>query len=258
MLAATTSRLAPWRRSVTGVGRFLASVHIPEWTATHEVMNQAVPLEDYNLFSSDVALREAVEREKAGWAKQRLEEFGATVGSAETIERGHQANKNPPELVSFNRFGQRLDVAKYHPAYHDLMRTAIERETHCLPYTAGKANGGGNVARSAQMYMMYQVDAGVTCPISMTYACVPALETTPEVAEEWVPRVCRPSYDPRNLPAQVRAGWQRRVRGADGSGYGVRTRAGEDGRDVGHVNDGEAGRLGRAGEHDGGPAAERG
>src|SRR5581483_5600193 len=44
-------------------------------------------------------------------------------------------------------------------------------------------------------------DYGVCCPMSMTYAAVPALRVEPVVAEDWIPRITAPAYDPRSIPA---------------------------------------------------------
>src|SRR5579875_117716 len=93
--------------------------------ATHEVLNQPPPLVDYDLFASDRALAEAVEREGAAWAGDRLTQFGRTLGRAETIEWGFQANRNPPVLQSFDRFGRRRDQVEFHPAWHSLMALAV-------------------------------------------------------------------------------------------------------------------------------------
>src|SRR4051794_41157435 len=53
--------------------------------ATHEVFNQATPLEDYNSFDADQVLQEALQREGGGWAAERARELGAIAGSAQTI-----------------------------------------------------------------------------------------------------------------------------------------------------------------------------
>ena len=68
------------------------------FAATHEVFNQPPPLADYNLFTSDRVLKEAVARDGAGWAASDLTELGATLGRRETIERGFAANTNPPAM----------------------------------------------------------------------------------------------------------------------------------------------------------------
>src|SRR5438046_5925369 len=46
-----------------------------------------------------------------------------------------------------------------------------------------------------------QAEAGFACPITMTFAVVPALRAQPELAAEWEPLVTATSYDPRLIPA---------------------------------------------------------
>src|SRR5580704_2174936 len=99
---------------------------IPTTRMNHEVLNQPPPLVDYNLFATDRALREAVAREGAGWACQRLLEYGRRAGSAEAIEWGVLANQNPPVLHTHDRFGHRRDEVEFHPAWHHLMRLAVQ------------------------------------------------------------------------------------------------------------------------------------
>ncbi len=94
---------------------------------------------------------------------------------------------NLPKLKSFDRFGHRLDEVEFHPAYHNLMSLGLDSGLSASAWNAGEA---GHVLHGAMMILMNQADAGVTCPMSMTYACVPALQSTPEIAEKWV-RACR-------------------------------------------------------------------
>ena len=49
--------------------------------STHEVFNQPPPLADYNVFEADRPLREAVRREGAEWAEDRISAVGAVAGS---------------------------------------------------------------------------------------------------------------------------------------------------------------------------------
>ena len=84
--------------------------------ATHEVLNQPPPLADYNVFEQDAALREAVQREGAGWAEDRLRAIGAIAGSAEAIRWGFEANENPPKLRTHDRYGNRIDEVEIHPS----------------------------------------------------------------------------------------------------------------------------------------------
>ena len=94
-----------------------------------------IELADYNLYDSDAALKEAVAREGAAWAGNALGAFGAHAGSADYLELGALANKNPPELDTHDRYGRRVDLVRFHPAYHALMKTAIEEGLHSSPWT---------------------------------------------------------------------------------------------------------------------------
>ncbi|MCC7059669.1 MAG: isovaleryl-CoA dehydrogenase [Burkholderiaceae bacterium] len=165
---------------------------------THEVINVAHDLVDYNLYLEDHALQEAVRREGAASAHDALAEFGQLVGSAGHIELGVQANQNPPELDTHDRFGNRVDLVRFHPAYHALMKTSIEHGLHASPWR--DPGPGAHVARAARVYLHSQVEAGHQCPVTMTFAAVPSLRTTPELAQLWEPRITAPVYDPRNVP----------------------------------------------------------
>ena len=104
-----------------------------------EVSNQPPPLEPYNLFASDVVLREAVKREGAGWGEARLDALGATLGKPETIQLGFDANKYPPSLRSFDRFGHRIDEVDFHPAWHELLTIALGAGLHSGPWAEPQA-----------------------------------------------------------------------------------------------------------------------
>jgi putative acyl-CoA dehydrogenase len=171
---------------------------------THEVTNQAPPLVDYNVFEADRVLVEAVDREGAGWARDRISTVGAIAGSGETIELGRVANENPPKLKTHDRYGNRVDEVEFHPSYHELMRLSVENELHALPWV--EPQPGAHVARGAAFMCFSQAEAGVGCPISMTYSIVPALRTQPELAEEWEPRFFSREYDPRSVPASEKPG----------------------------------------------------
>ncbi len=160
---------------------------------THEVTNQAVALEDVNLFESDVALGEALEREGGGWAIDRVGETGAVAGSAEAIDHGRRAERHEPCLATHDRFGNRVDTVEYDPSWHWLLRGAIEREIHSLPWRDPRP--GAHVARAALAFLWTQPNAGVMCPVSMTYSAIPALRRNPGLAAEWVPRLIRPDYE---------------------------------------------------------------
>lgn len=171
---------------------------------THEVHNVSCELADYNMYTQDAALQEAVQREGAAWAQTDLTRFGQLTGSADYLELGALANRYPPELDTHDRFGHRVDLVRFHPAYHTLMKTAIEEGIHASPWTDPKL--GAHVARAAKFYLQAQVEAGHGCPITMTFAAVPSLLTTPKLAEQWVPKITAPIYDPRNVPDAAKHG----------------------------------------------------
>ena len=171
---------------------------------THEVHNVSCELAGYNMYTQDAALQEAVQREGAAWAQTDLTRFGQLTGSADYLELGALANRHPPELDTHDRFGHRVDLVRFHPAYHTLMKTAIEEGIHASPWTDPKP--GAHVARAAKFYLQAQVEAGHGCPITMTFAAVPSLLTTPQLAEQWVPKITAPIYDPRNVPDAAKHG----------------------------------------------------
>jgi len=153
---------------------------------THEVLNQSTPLCDYDVFAGDRALVDAVRREGAEWAMDRLHTVGRLAGG-EAIAWGVQANENAPKLRAFDRFGHRVDEVEFHPSWHLLMRAGVEHGLHASPWRDGQA--GAHVARAAAFFVLTQAEAGFGCPISMTYSAVPALRSTPSLAKEWEPRL---------------------------------------------------------------------
>jgi putative acyl-CoA dehydrogenase len=171
---------------------------------THEVLNQPPPLEGYDVFGADEALVDAVAREGAGWAADELHDLGRLAGSAEAADWGAAANSFPPVLRTHDRFGHRIDEVAYHPAYHRLMEVAVGRGLHAAPW--GDPRPGAHVARAAGFVVWSQVDAGHGCPVSMTYAAVPALRAHAGLAAEWEPRLRSTAYDPSSQPAAAKSG----------------------------------------------------
>jgi len=178
--------------------------HTPAPFETHCVDNQARPLEDYNVFLGDKALVEAVSREGGGWIRDRAVAFGAQCGAAATIRDAELAERFSPQLRTHDRFGRRIDEVEFHPSYHALMRLAFEAGIHALPWTQQRP--GAHVARAALYIPFNQTNDGPACPLTMTFASIPALRSSPQIAQEWEPRVLASAYDPAALPvAQKRA-----------------------------------------------------
>jgi putative acyl-CoA dehydrogenase len=177
---------------------------IREPVATHEVRNQPPPLLDFDAFGRDPALREALERDGGGFAEASVRELGQQVYTERVQQWARQANRFTPELCTHDRFGHRIDEVEYHPAYHELMRLGIESGLHSLPWT--HEGEGGHVARAALYYLYNQAENGTACPITMTFAVVPALRAQPELAELWEPRIVARAYDPHLVPVEQKQG----------------------------------------------------
>ena len=160
---------------------------------THEVRNQVPPLAGHDV-AADPALLEAVDREGAGWAVTGLHELGLLAGRAETAEQARLANEHPPVLRTHDRYGNRIDEVEFHPAWHALMGTAAGHGLHAAPWADPRA--GAHVARAAKFYVWSQAEAGHGCPISMTYAVVPALRHAPDLAAAFEPLLVNRAYDP--------------------------------------------------------------
>jgi putative acyl-CoA dehydrogenase len=167
----------------------------PTGPGTHRVHNQAPPLLGHDPLGCDPALVEAVRREGAGEALPSLRQLGALVTSAEAAEHARLAEVHPPVLHTHDRYGHRIDDVEFHPSWHWLLRTAVGWGLHGTPWVA-EPGTGAHVARAAGFYLMAQLESGHGCPISMTYAAVPALRRDPELAASYEPGLRSSVYQP--------------------------------------------------------------
>ncbi|MEV4253891.1 acyl-CoA dehydrogenase family protein [Spirillospora sp. NPDC049652] len=158
---------------------------------THEVFNQVPPMIGHDV-ADDPALLDGLAREDAAWALPEVHELGLLAGTAQAQEWGRLANENPPVLRTHDRYGHRVDEVEFHPAWHELMNVAVTHGLHGAPWADDRP--GAHVARAAKFYA-WRVDAGHGCPISMTYAAVPALRQSPELAARYEPLLAKPEYD---------------------------------------------------------------
>ncbi|MEO6953633.1 MAG: isovaleryl-CoA dehydrogenase [Polyangia bacterium] len=177
---------------------------LAEQFVTHTVENQATPLVPYDAYATDAPLIEALCREGAAWAAPDVGKLGPVAGG-ELAMLGFLANENKPKLRTFDSRGNRIDEVEFHPAYHRIMELGIE---HGVPSYAWKNadTAGAHVARAALMYLYGQPEQGCCCPLTMTYASVPALRHQPELAEQWLPRITSTEYDARFIPAWDKRG----------------------------------------------------
>jgi putative acyl-CoA dehydrogenase len=205
-------------------------------SGTHTVFNQTPSLTDYNLFASDVALQEAVQREGASWAAPELTSAGAELGTCTLFEHARLANRFPPVLHNFDARGIRIDSVEFHPSWHALMRGITARGYHSSPWSQDGAAPGAHTARAAGYLMQAQIESGTLCPTTMTYGAIAALRRDAGLARDWVPRLLAREYDSRDIPfaqkrggligmgmtekqggSDVRANTTRAVRSSDGS-----------------------------------------
>ena len=166
--------------------------------------NQPPPLVDYNVFASDAPLRESLEREGGSWAQDMVGELGRLAGTQQAIDWGFQANAHPPVLRTHDRFGNRIDEVEFHPAWHRLMEVAVGHGLHALPWREPRP--GAHAARAAAFYVWSQVEGGHGCPVSMTYAAVPALRKQKDLVATWEPLMTTLDYDPGMRAAPAKRG----------------------------------------------------
>ncbi|MBN9563464.1 MAG: acyl-CoA dehydrogenase family protein [Alphaproteobacteria bacterium] len=173
--------------------------------ATHEVLNQAGALVGYNAFAGDIAFVESAKVFGADWADGLLRRTGAAVGSEKVQYLARQANRHLPELKTHDRFGNRVDLVEFHPAYHELMGLVFASEAHCFAWTH-QGRPGAHVARAALSYLWNQGENGVCCPMGMTFASIPALRHDPALLDEWSPHILKAAYDDRPIYAKEKRG----------------------------------------------------
>ena len=161
--------------------------------STHDVFNQAPTRTELDEFATNRPLVEGLERD-APWALDAVSEVGTLVGTSQFQQDAELANTNKPELHTHDRWGNRLDEVVYHPAYHRILAAAVRHGAHTSAWAEPKP--GANVARAATFMLFAQIEPGHACPMSMTHSAVPALATTPALAEQWMPRLLSREYSP--------------------------------------------------------------
>ena len=165
--------------------------------ATHEVADQPGPAPEGDPWAGDRALRAWVGAMGGDAAAPAA--LGAAIAAGGAFEAGREARRHPPEARIFDAAGRRLDEVRFHPAYHDLMRLGLGAGYAAVAWEGG---AGGHVAHAAMVYLMTQAEPGVCCPMTMTYAAVPALDAEPDLAALWRPRLAARLYDPAPAPVE--------------------------------------------------------
>jgi putative acyl-CoA dehydrogenase len=182
-------------------------------SATHEVLNQSAPLEDYNLYHTNAALADALafnlpvaRRAPAG---VRLQALGAELGTRRTLALADAANRFPPELKTHDARGRRRDEVEFHPAWHELMALALKHGLHSAPWS--EPGPGAHVERAAGYLLYSEIENGTQCPVTMTYGSVPAIRADARLADTWLPRL----YSRRADAALIGMGLTEKQGGSD-------------------------------------------
>ncbi|MGW7351529.1 acyl-CoA dehydrogenase family protein [Streptomyces sp. NPDC054784] len=183
---------------------------------THEVFNQAPPLTDFST-ADEPALLEALRRfgadrredaadgpDPRADAADEVLRLGALAGSREVQELARSVEERPPRLHTHDRYGHRVDEVEFDPSWHRLMATAVEHGLHAAPWA--EPRGDAHLRRAAKFYVWTQAEAGHSCPVSMTYAAVPALRAEPGLASAYEPLLAARAYDLGLRPPLGKAG----------------------------------------------------
>ncbi|WP_405405840.1 acyl-CoA dehydrogenase family protein [Streptomyces sp. NBC_01104] len=169
-----------------------AAPHSHPTATTHEVTNQPPPLSGHDV-ADDPVLVEGVCREGAEWYLDDLHRLGRRAGSEEVQRWADEANRQEPRLRTHDRYGNRIDEVEFHPAYHALLDVAISEGLGGAAWTDERP--GAHVARAAGFMVWSSAEAGHGCPVSMTYAAVPALRHAPDLAKTYEPLLTSRVYE---------------------------------------------------------------
>jgi putative acyl-CoA dehydrogenase len=169
-----------------------------------EATNQAPPLVGHNVVTADAALVEAITRHASAEVVDDLVGLGAEAGTAEAREHGQLANENHPRLTAYDRYGNRIDEVVFHPSWHWLMERAVGHGLAAAPWESESPHA--HVRRAAGFMAWSHTEPGHGCPISMTYAAIPALRADDAMAKEWTPLLASTTYDPGLRPVSEKRG----------------------------------------------------
>ncbi|MFZ6772181.1 isovaleryl-CoA dehydrogenase [Undibacterium sp. SXout7W] len=165
---------------------------------THEILNQVPDLYNYNIFSSDIALMEAISAHGAEWHSDTLQKSGEMLGSKDILQLGELANHHLPELQTHDRVGRRIDQVHFHPSWHQLLSLLRKEGLQAMPWMEPRP--GAHVARAAGYFLQSQVESGSLCPTTMTFASIPVLANEPALFSQIKTALFSREHDPRDLP----------------------------------------------------------
>jgi putative acyl-CoA dehydrogenase len=156
----------------------------------HEVTNQPPARGDRDLWADDPVLRTH---------GADVGDHARALGTVQAAGWARDANTRLPELRAFDAGGRRLDEVGFTDGYHRLMALGLSAGYAAAPWT-----GGSHLEHATMVYLHSQVEPGTCCPLTMTYAAVPALAAAPDLAALWVPKLTARDYDPSVAPVAVK------------------------------------------------------
>ena len=112
-----------------------------------------------------------------------------------------EANKHVPQLLNFDKRGQRVDEIVFHPAYHELGHVFYEQfGIAAMSYRDGVLGWPSEVPHLVKFALAYignQAESGIFCPLSMTdtLSRVLLMYASPEVQQMYLPRLTATVYD---------------------------------------------------------------
>ncbi|GAA3531316.1 acyl-CoA dehydrogenase family protein [Aeromicrobium panaciterrae] len=169
--------------------------------------NQATPLVGYNVATSDNALMEAVRAyggEHTDEIVDAITPMGTLSGSEQAREAWYLSNQNEPKLRTNDRYGNRIDEVEFHPSWHWLMTQGVGFGLTAEPWTS--QSPVAHLKRAAGFFTWGQAEGGHMCPITMTYAVVPALRADDALAKQWTTGLASRTYDFGLRPPEEKAG----------------------------------------------------
>jgi len=132
-----------------------------------------------------------------------LTKLGEIAGT-ELDQYARIADKNPPQLVSYNARGERVDQVVFHPAYHEMEKIGYSQfglvaMTH-REGILGWPSKFSHVLKYAFWYLFAQAEFGLCCPMSMT-------DTAATVLERFGSEELKQTYLPRMLSTDMKERW---------------------------------------------------
>ncbi len=131
-----------------------------------------------NTFQTDALLQAyldfALPKEYQSQVKQDLNQFGGRA-ALELLELAAAAETEPPQHISFNAWGERIDEIKFSNAWRSLEKIAAEEGLIAIGYER-KLKSFSRLYQFAKLFLFHPSSAFVSCPLAMTDGAARALE----------------------------------------------------------------------------------